>query len=111
MEMDQGETLPLHLHPSEKQHSTVCIKGSILVHGIDGAWAKILYPADVFEFPPDEYHAIVALEPNTVFQQIFLTPSKIAVSQSDDLWKAGITTPHPRVILETYEPLQKLRSA
>jgi hypothetical protein len=90
-----GEMLPLHNHPVDRQHMTLCIQGQVFCHGQDFKWHKMLNPGDVFEFPENEAHCIVAMTDNTILAQINLTPSRITDTAVDDKYLDGFNHFNP----------------
>lgn len=100
-----GESLPMHQHPPERHHATVCIQGRVLCHDEGYKWHQLLNPGDVCLFPHQGPHAVVALDDDTILAQINLTPSKIPPSPSDERYLEGFGQPHPLADMEAIKRL------
>jgi quercetin dioxygenase-like cupin family protein len=100
-----GEMLPLHNHPPERRHSTMCVQGRVFCHGEDYRWHQLLHPGEVFFFPDDEPHCVVAMDDNTILTQINLTPSLISDTAADDKYLEGFDHPNPMADLDTINKL------
>lgn len=60
---EAGDVLPLHLHDESNNHITVVGRGSFRAHG--PGWERILKPGDVVDWPANQPHEFVALEPGS----------------------------------------------
>ena len=93
--------LPLHSHPPNRRHMTICVKGRLFCHGENFKWWQVLKPGDVFTFPEDEPHCVVGLDDDTVFVQVNLTPSLIPDTEADDKYMSGLDGPSGNADLAT----------
>jgi len=58
-----GDTLPMHSHAELNAHLTVVARGSVKAHG--NGWERVLKSGAVIDFPANQPHEFVALQPNT----------------------------------------------
>ena len=58
-----GDTLPMHSHTELNAHLTVVARGSVKAHG--NGWERVLKSGAVIDFPTNQPHEFVALQPNT----------------------------------------------
>ena len=58
-----GDTLPMHEHGEVGNHFTVVARGSFMTRGTN--WHQILNCGDVVDWPPNQPHEFVALEPGS----------------------------------------------
>lgn len=59
----EEDVLPMHQHTPETNHITVVARGSFKAHG--NSWERILKAGDVVDWPDNDPHEFVALEPNS----------------------------------------------
>jgi len=90
----------MHSHPPERRHLTMCVQGLVFCHGEDFKWFQLLRPGEVFFFPENEPHCVVAMEDQTILAQINLTPSLIVDSATDDRYLNGYDHPNPQADLK-----------
>ena len=95
-----GEMLPMHSHPPERRHMTMCVQGRVFCHGENFKWWQMLEPGEVFFFPDNEPHCVVAMDDDTILAQINLTPSRIPDTAADDRYLTGFDHPNPRADLD-----------
>jgi len=58
-----GDILPMHNHGLDDAHITIVTKGSFKAHG-DG-WEMTLVTGNVIDWPANQPHEFIALEPNS----------------------------------------------
>ncbi len=73
-----GDALPMHLHDRSSVHTTVVLKGAILINGPGGdgkeGWMDEGGAGAFFVFEIGQEHCITALEPNTVILNELIYP-------------------------------------
>lgn len=60
---EAGDMVAMHSHVESNAHITVVARGSIKAHG--NGWERILNAGAVIDFPANQPHELIALEPNT----------------------------------------------
>jgi len=58
-----GDVLPMHNHDETNAHITVVARGSVKASG--EGWKKVFKSGAVIDFPANQPHEFVALQPNT----------------------------------------------
>jgi len=58
-----GDTLPMHTHDEATTHISIVSKGSFKAHG-DG-WDMTLVTGNVVDWPANQAHEFIALEPDS----------------------------------------------
>jgi len=58
-----GDVLPMHNHDETNAHITVVARGSVKASG--EGWEKVFKSGAVIDFPANQPHEFVALQPNT----------------------------------------------
>lgn len=65
-----GDRLPSHTHVAVDSHNVVVLSGSISLRSDDDTWT--FHAGSVVDFPWQERHEIVGLEPGTTILNFFL---------------------------------------
>ena len=60
---EAGDVLPMHTHDETNNHISIVAKGSFKAHG-DG-WEMTLVAGNVVDWPANQAHEFIALEPNS----------------------------------------------
>jgi len=60
---EAGDVLPMHTHDETSNHISIVAKGSFKAHG-DG-WEMTLVTGNVIDWPANQAHEFIALEPNS----------------------------------------------
>lgn len=58
-----NDVLPMHTHGEEGNHISIVSKGSFKAHG-DG-WEMVITAGNVIDWPANQAHEFIALEPNS----------------------------------------------
>jgi quercetin dioxygenase-like cupin family protein len=58
-----GDVLPMHNHDETNAHITVVARGSVKASG--EGWERVFKSGAVIDFPTNQPHEFVALQPNT----------------------------------------------
>jgi len=58
-----GDVLPMHDHDETNAHITVVARGSVKASG--EGWERVFKSGAVIDFPANQPHEFVALQPNT----------------------------------------------
>jgi hypothetical protein len=101
----EGECLPMHVHPPERVHNTMCMRGKILVYTANKSFHRILTPGEIADYPEGP-HTIVGLEAGSMMCQMFLTPSKITEYGNEESvaqYMEGVQRPFPDANYDDYK--------
>ena len=60
---EAGDVLPMHTHDETNNHISIVAKGSFKAHG-DG-WEMTLVAGNVVDWPANQAHEFIALEPHS----------------------------------------------